>query len=479
MSVFFVAFIFSSSAQIRLPKIIGNNMVLQREKPVPIWGWGTAGEQVTVKFLNQEKNVIANDSGYWKVTLSALKASAQPTEMIIKGSSTIILSNILVGEVWLCSGQSNMEYPMKRFPSYTKPMKGADSASIELSVSNPNIRLFNVDQVISAPDVTSKGWNCSDSLSMKNFSAVGYFFAKNIQKELNVPVGMISVCWGGSYIEQWTPASAYAALPAFAEEASKTPLKIDRFAPGRNYNSMVQPLAPYALSGFLWYQGESNCGANDGMRYADKMQALVESWRKQWGNDNLPFYSALIAPFYYSNIKKDKRLCTPQTLPEFWEAQIQSLKIPHTALVVTTDLVDQLSNIHPSYKWEVGRRFALIALAKDYGRDNLVFSGPVYKSLKLKNNKAILTFSNANGLKSSDGNPLSWFTIAGPEGKFVEANAVIDGDKVIVSNSAVLKPVEVRFAWHESAQPNFFNAAGLPAFPFRTDGLLWNYKKSK
>ncbi|MBC7722327.1 MAG: sialate O-acetylesterase [Pedobacter sp.] len=476
IGISFLMISFTVKAQIRLPKIIGSNMVLQREKPLPIWGWASVGEKITVQFLNQERSAIANDSGYWRVELSPVKASFTPEKMTIKGNSSITLTNILIGEVWLCSGQSNMEYPMKRFAGYTKPFKGVDSAALELLTTNENIRLFNVEKVLSLPDVTSNGWNISDSNSMKNFSAAGYYFAKNIQNEINVPIGIIASSWGGSRIEPWTPASGYEALPAFAKEAAMPSFKIDGEIPGRYYNKMILPLAPFALRGFLWYQGESNCMINDGMRYADKMQALVDSWRKQWGSNNLSFYSVLIAPYNYV-ARKDKLPHTPETLAEFWEAQVQSLKMPHTALIVTTDLVDQLSNIHPSYKWEVGRRLSLLALAKDYGEKNLVLSGPVYKKMQLKKNKVILSFTNADGLQANDGKPLSWFTIAGSDGKFVEATAEIKGSKVVVSSPLVLQPTVVRFAWNESAQPNFFNAAGLPAVPFRTDGLEWDYHK--
>jgi sialate O-acetylesterase len=290
-----------------------------------------------------------------------------------------------------------------------------------------------------------------------------------------VPIGVISSSWGGSRIEPWTPAEAYKALPAFAAESQKTPLMIDSVVPGKDYRSMILPLAPFALRGFLWYQGESNCMLEEGMRYADKMQALVDSWRKQWESDKLPFYSVQIAPYYYTR-RKDRLPHTPETEPAFWEAQIQSTKIPRTASIVITDLVDNLSDIHPPYKWEVGRRLSLLALANDYNK-KIVSSGPVYKSMMVKNGKAVLSFSNSNGLKSIDGKPLSWFTIAAADGNFIPARAEISGKKVIVSADEIAKPKAVRFAWNEAAMPNLFNDAGLPAAPFRTDGLEWSYKK--
>lgn len=463
-------------AQVRLPKVLGSNMVLQRDKPLPIWGWASAGEQVTVTFAGQQQVTKANTEGNWKVMLAPLKANAQPQDLTIAGSNTIKLSNILIGEVWLCSGQSNMEYTMKLGGSYAKPKKGIDSAALEITKTYPNIRIFLVEKILSTPDVTTTGWNVCSAQAFEKISAVGFYFAKNIQQELNVPVGIISSSWGGSRIEPWTPADAYKSLPAFASEAQQTLYMIDSVVPGKNYKSMIQPLAPFALRGFLWYQGESNCMINDGMRYADKMQALIEGWRKQWGSDKLSFYSVQIAPYYYTK-RKDRMPHTPETEAEFWEAQIESTKIPHTGIVYITDLVDNLSDIHPPYKWEVGRRLALIALKNDYNK-KVVSSGPVFKGMKVKNGKASLSFTNADGLKSIDGKPLTWFTIEGGDGKFIPATTEIAGNRIILSAEGITKPVNIRFAWNETAMPNLFNAAGLPAVPFRTDALKWSYKKS-
>ncbi|WP_206684065.1 sialate O-acetylesterase [Pontibacter beigongshangensis] len=461
------------SAAVRLPKILGNNMVLQREKPLPIWGWASAGEQVTVTFAGQQKTAKADAEGTWKVTFDPLKANANPQEMTIAGSDTITLSNLLIGEVWLCSGQSNMEYTMKLHPKYARPAKGIDSAAVALTKTHPGIRIFKVEKERSNPDVTSTGWNECSGEALEAFSAIGFYFAKDIQRELNVPIGVISSSWGGSRIEPWTPAEAYKALPAFAAALQSEPFKVDEVEPGKNYRSMIKPLA---LRGVLWYQGESNCMQHDGMRYADKMQALIEGWRKEWGNEQLPFYSVMIAPFLYTK-RNDRLPHTPETLPEFWEAQTQSLKIPYTGMAVVTDLVDDLGDIHPSYKWEIGRRLALIALAKDYDK-KVVSQGPVFKEMKVKKRQAILSFDHADGLKSLDGKPLSWFSIAGADGQFKPAIAKIKGDKVIVYAEGVRKPAIVRFAWNETAMPNLSNKAGLPAVPFCTDALEWKYTKN-
>ncbi|MBC8054353.1 MAG: sialate O-acetylesterase [Sphingobacteriaceae bacterium] len=464
------------SAQVSLPKIIGSNMILQREKPLPVWGWAKAGEAVTVSFAGQQKATKADVSGYWEVILSPLKANAKPQEMTISASNVIKLSNLLIGEVWLASGQSNMEYPMNRtLYKYAKPGRGIDSAETELKNSYPTIRIFLVEKKLSTPDVTSNGWNEASGETLERFSAAGFYFAKNIQKDLNVPIGIISSSWGGSRIEPWTPAEAYKSLPVFAADVKANPAVMDGSPVARNYTSMILPLAPFALRGFLWYQGESNLMVHDGMKYADKMQALVEGWRKQWGDNKLPFYYVQIAPYYYTK-RKDKLAHTSETLAELWEAQTQSLKISETGMAVTTDLVDNLADIHPSYKWEVGRRLALLALDKTYDK-NVVSSGPVFKKMKVKGNTALLSFSNDVGLKSSDGKELTWFTVAGSDGKFVPATAKVVGETVYVSAPGVSKPVNVRFAWNETAMPNLVNAAGLPAVPFRSNGLQWSYKK--
>jgi len=475
VSFLLVLLINYTHAQIRLPNIIGSNMVLQRNQAVPVWGWASPGKMVKVKFSGQEKTAAADDKGYFKIILSPLKTSDKPQVMTITSdTSAIHLSNILVGEVWLCSGQSNMEYTMKL--SNAKPVRGIDSAELELSNHNPQIRLFKVEKKLSLPDVTTTGWNESEGEALAAFSAPGYYFAKNIYEKLHVPVGVITSAWGGSRIEPWTPPAAYEVLPAFKAAFAEQPLLIDSVVAGKNYQSMIAPLAPFALRGFLWYQGESNCMTNEGIRYADKMQALVDSWRKEWGNDKLSFYSVLIAPYYYTK-RKDHVPHTPETLPEFWEAQTESLKIPHTDMITVTDLVDHLSDIHPSYKWEVGRRLALLALAKDYGYTAITYSGPRYQKMQVKKDKVILSFSHAGGLKTNDGKPVGNFMIAGEDNKFIPATAEITGDKVIVSSPAVAKPVAVRFAWDETAMPNLVNDTGIPALPFRTNGKKWVYVK--
>jgi sialate O-acetylesterase len=466
---------FSGFAQLRLPKVISNDMVLQRNQLVPIWGFDKPGTEISVNFKGKKVNAVTDAAGNWKVVLPKLSASNQPSEMVIKGSNTIVLKNILIGEVWLCSGQSNMEYPMKN--KYAKPRRSVDSALFELSANNPQIRFFKVEKVLS-DTLTTSGWKtCTDSTTIGNFSVIGYYFARNLHRELNVPIGILQAAWGGTRIEPWTSEEMYADLPAFKDFLNQKPALISGVRPGKHFQSMVKPLAPFALKGVLWYQGESNVMIHDELLYADKMQALVEGWRKTWSN-KMPFYSVGIAPYYYTK-RKDPIAHTTETLPKFWEGQQQSLKIPNTAMVWVTDLVDNLSDIHPPYKQDVAKRLSDLALSRDYGLKNKVISGPRYHSSKVKGNKIYLSFEASEGLKSRDGKALTWFTIAGADGIFEPADAKIEGNKVIVSNAKVPKPTQVRFAWSESAQPNFTNGVGLPAVPFRTDAANWNYIKPK
>jgi sialate O-acetylesterase len=453
-------------AEVVLPRVIGSDMVLQRGKPLPIWGTATAGEQVSVRFGKQTKTATADAAGNWKVILDPLVASEKPEVMVIQGTNSIILKNILVGEVWLCSGQSNMAYEMRKNSKVTKPDSLDKNSPVdELNrPSNPNIRIFWTNQ----KNLKTTGnylarWNMAQDSALRSFSAAGYFFAKKLNEELHVPVGMICSAISGSAIEPWTPEDAYTSINYFKSYG------ISAKPTGKFYHTMIEPLAPFAISGFLWYQGEANM--QEGVTYTYKMEALINSWRSLWADKSLPFYYVQIVPFMYSTLSPTVTIPTDK-LPEFWEAQALALNIPNTGMIETTDLNDNVKNLHPHFKWEIGRRLAILALAKTYGK-KIVYSGPMYKQMKVSGNKIELTFDNTgSGLISKNGKPLDWFTIAGADGKFVSADAVISGNKVIVSSSLVSAPTAVRFAWAETAQPNLFNKEGLPAAPFRTDNPL-------
>jgi sialate O-acetylesterase len=459
----------NSNAQVVLPKVLGNNMVLQRNAPVPVWGTAQPGEKVTVKFNKQTKAAVTDVSGKWLIRLDPMQASAKPATLVISGTNTIKLENILVGEVWLCSGQSNMAYEMRKNSKVKKPdTSTANSPVDELECAhNPQIRIFLTTQKnLLKPDSIHSGWSVAEDSALRAFSAAGYFFAKNLQHDLKVPVGIISSAVSGSRIEPWAPQEAFDVIPYF--KANNIKIESD---PGKFYAKMIEPVAPFALKGFLWYQGESNCFLGETISYTYKMEALINNWRKVWGDKTLPFYYVQIAPYYYSK-GKGPVAYTPFTEPELREAQTAALQIPHTGMIITTDLNDDLKNIHPPFKWEIGRRLELQALANTY-KQPVVFSGPVYKSMKVSGSKIILEFDHAGaGLTSYDGRPLTDFTIAGTDGNFVAATAIINGNTIEVSANSLSNPVAARFAWSESAQPNFYNKDGLPAAPFRTDNPL-------
>jgi sialate O-acetylesterase len=374
-----------------------------------------------------------------------------------------------------------MEKPIGNQPG----QKPTFNAEAELAAANyPQIRIFQVEKNLAATPLADlqkfHGWQeCnSNALNSISFSAAAYFFGREIHTNLNVPVGLVESSWGGTRIEPWTPPVGFKAVASLAKLAQIkiSTNKISNTRPTVLYNAMIAPLAGFALRGALWYQGESNLmgtnADNDYLTYADKMVALVGGWRQVWDEGNFPFYFVQIAPFkYYGG--KITRVKSPEMLPEFWTLQSHSAqRIRNTGMVVTTDLADNLDDIHPRDKATVGHRLALLALNKTYG-EKIVSSGPTFRKMKIVGDKAVLRFDHADGgLVSKDGQPLTWFTLAGADGKFVAADAKIVGDTVEVSAADIAKPVAVRFAWNETAQPNFFNQAGLPAEPFRTDDPL-------
>ncbi|PWK27641.1 sialate O-acetylesterase [Arcicella aurantiaca] len=452
------------NAQIILPRVLGHNMVLQRNKPVQIWGKASVGEQVSVQFAGQNKTTKTDSDGNWSVTLKALKTSNKPSEMVITGKNTIKLQNILVGEVWLCSGQSNMEYTMRKNSKVTRPNVEGQNPVDELQFAkNPNIRIFLVNRKeLVKPDSLHRGWSIAKDSALRSFSAVGYFFAKEINLQTDVPIGMISSAIPGSRIEPWISEEA------FAESAYYKNQKVDG-EPAKFYNPMIRPLEKLAMRGFLWYQGESNCFLKDSTQYTHKLETLIKSWRNAWHDEKMPFYYVQIVPYLYSS-SKGKVILDNKTLPTFWEAQANVSKIlSKTDYVTTTDLIDSLTELHPSYKWEIGKRLALLALKNDYDKKGIIAQGPEFEKIKIDGDKAIITFKNAeNGLLSKDGKALTFFELAANDGHFVKANAQIEGNSVVVTAPNISKPKSVRFAWDETAKPNLFNQAGLPARPFRT-----------
>ena len=449
-----------AQAEVKLPAILGDNMVLQREQPLPIWGWDAPGTELQVSLGDAKATAKADANGKWMVTLPAMKAGG-PHVLTVEGTSTATAKNILIGEVWLCSGQSNMEWPVA----------ASDDAQAEIAAADhPRIRHIKIPHRPSdkaESDVPSDGWKVCSPQTVAGFTAVGYFFARHLQQELDVPIGLIGSNWGGTRIEPWTPPVGFQQVPALksiADDLEKFPQKnaegkINHQSPLALYNGMISPLVPYALRGTIWYQGESNNG--EGMLYFEKKKALISGWRSVWNRDDMPFYFVQLAPFNYGG--------DGTRLAGIWEAQTATLSIPHTGMAVTVD-ISNIKDIHPRNKQDVGKRLALWALAKDYGCEDVVYSGPLYKSMKLEDGKARLQFDHVGGgLVSRDGKPLSWFQIAGSDKQFVEAKAEIDGDSVVVWSDTVAQPAAVRFGWDQLAEPNLSNKEGLPASPFRTD----------
>ncbi|MHB9056317.1 MAG: sialate O-acetylesterase [Paludibacteraceae bacterium] len=462
--------VYDVNAKVTLPKIISSNMVLQRDSKIPVWGFADAGEKVNVTFSGITLTAVADSEGRWSVVFNKQKMNSIPSEMIVEGTNRIKLVNILVGDVWLCSGQSNMEYPLDyRLKKYAAPATGSDVAVEELSKpKSDKIRYILAEKQHETNDIKSVGWITPDNAKvLANVTAVGYFFAKEVFEHTNVPIGIISTSWGGTMIEEWTPVWVYEKSSLFADQINPKDKRINGRVAGTKFDSMLRPIIPFAVKGMLWYQGETNCMTEDQAVYPEKVKLMLETYRSLFRNPKMPFYFVQISPYLYTKRNNDAKMHTEELLPEFWEAQAKCLFIPNTGMIVTTDLVDKLSDIHPSYKWEVGRRLSLIALAKDY-RKNVIYEGPSCKSVKGKGNKVILSFVNAGGgLISKDNQPLTWFTLAGTDGKFLPAKAEIKGKNVIVWNDDLQKPVKVRFAWNEKARPNLFNKEGLPAVPFR------------
>lgn len=443
----------STRADVKLPKVFGDHMVLQQKAEVAIWGTAEAGEDVAVSLGEAKAAAKAGADGKWVAKL-ATPAAGGPHELIVKGKNEVKFTDVLVGEVWICSGQSNMEWTVQQ---------SANAQQEAAEANYPQIRMIKVAHNPSEKPVEdfNGAWSVCSPQTVPGFSAVGYFFARHLQKELNVPVGVINTSWGGTICEAWTSREALAADPDFQPilDRAKT------FQPGNPnqaavlFNGMLNPIVPFGIKGAIWYQGESN--VSRAVQYRKLFPAMITDWRKRFGQGDFPFLYVQLAPYKYGG--------NPTLLAEQWESQLKTLSLPNTGMCVTTDITT-INDIHPPKKQDVGRRLALWALAKNYGKDGLVHSGPLYDSMAVDGNKIRVKFKHVGGgLVAEGGKPLSHFTIAGEDQKFVPATATIEGDSVVVSSDQVAKPVAVRFAWDQLAEPNFFNAEKLPASPFRTD----------
>jgi len=487
----------AARADIRLPAVIGDNMVLQAGDTVSIWGWADTGEEISVKvsWHKTEWTVQADNAGRWTFKMTAPDVGG-PYEMTLKGKNTIAIKNILVGEVWVCSGQSNMQMSVR----------SSANADQEIAAANyPKIRLFSVERkVAETPQEDCKGqWVECSPQTVGDFSAAAYFFGRELHKQLNVPVGLIHTSWGGTPAEAWTSPSMLERNPVFepiakrykdavavypkameefkqkleqwkkdAEKAKADLTQVpprpgEPFGPGNPnspcglYNAMIAPLTPYTICGAIWYQGESNAGR--AYQYRELFPAMIKSWWEAWRQGQFPFLFVQLA-----NFQAVKEEPGDSNWAELREAQLMALALPSAGMAVAIDIGDAV-DIHPKNKQDVGKRLALWALAKTYGVKT-PYSGPIYRDMETKGNKIVLRFDHTNGgLVTKDGAPLKGFAIAATDRKFVWADAKVEGDTVVVSSDKVAEPVAVRYAWADNPICNLYNKAGLPASPFRTD----------
>ncbi len=444
-------------ADVKPNSLFSNHMVLQKGVPLPVWGSADEGEEVTVSF-NGQKITTKASNGKWKLLLQPMEYLKTPASMTITGKNTIVIEDILVGEVWLCSGQSNMERQLG--PRSDQPLIVNWERERDLA-NYPMIREFYVP-LNYAPekidDVNGK-WTVCSPKTVADFSAVGYFMAKNLHAKLKVPIGIIVSAFGGTPAEDWTSKAALLANPDLRDLVADYDKLVSSYKPKGKvmsglYNGMISPLLPYAIKGCAWYQGESNNSRPE--QYQTVLTTMIQNWRTDFQNPDLPFLIVQIAPH------KDMK-------PELRESQLLvTKKVSKTALIVTTDCGEP-NDIHPPFKQPVGARLALAARGMVYG-EHLVFEGPTYKSHQISGKEITLDFDNiGKGLSTQGSGLLTGFTIAGKDKNFIQATAKVKGKTIIVSHPDIAEPVAVRYGWANVPEVNLFNIEGLPASPFRTD----------
>lgn len=456
----------STFAELALPEVFSDGMVLQRDQKVPVWGWAEPGVEVTVLFSGQAQTGRADAAGKFMVRLKKMKASAESQVLKVKtGDESIEVKNVLVGEVWLCSGQSNMYWPVSKAQDFEKEKVSADY---------PQIRMFLQDLKASKEleQDCPGSWRVCTPERVGAFSATAYFFGRELHKELDVPVGLIRTCWGGSRIEAWMPMPLVEKRPAAMEHKAREDRKpkggSPQHYPANLYNAMLNPLVPYGIRGAIWYQGESNAKSlKEAVAYRGLLESMVQQWRKDWD---------AAFPFYFVQLPNFKAAQTKPVEDTAWafirDAFMQVHKtVPDTGMAIAID-VGEARNIHPKNKQAAGYRLAQQALANTYG-EKVVPGGPVYRSWINDGKTITITFDDVgSGLVAQGGEPLKRFAIAGEDKQFVEAQAVIVGNTVVVSSDKVANPAAVRYAWADNPTGcNLFNKEGFPASPFRTDYL--------
>jgi sialate O-acetylesterase len=458
---------FTCISQTNMPSFFSNNMILQQQENVAIWGTDAPGAIIEVHTSwGAEKVVKTKANGKWETNILTKEASFEKQEITVQGSSKIVLHNILIGEVWFCSGQSNMEWPMDG--KKKSPVNNAEE--LIATSSNANIRLFNTERSasLSLKDNVIGSWAEATSESVQEFSAVGYLFARKLFEELQIPIGIIEASWGGTKIESWLPkdrVEKYTDIK-IPDSLSKKQSKNNR--PTLQYNAMIYPFKNYNIKGFLWYQGESNC--NYPKPYKDYIHTLINSWRAQWRQKNLPFYSVQIAPYSYHEIK-DTPIINANLIREAQSLVVQ--EIPNTGVVITND-IGQCDNIHPPEKNILAKRLANLALAEQYSFKNISYRGPEYKSMKIRKNKVIIAFNfygkNKDNQSFDSTKALKNFVIAGSDHIFYPAKVKINkNQKLTIYSDKVKKPVAVRYGFEDCLEGSLFSKSGLPVSLFRTD----------
>ncbi|WP_404305215.1 sialate O-acetylesterase [Neorhodopirellula lusitana] len=484
------------AAEVRLPSVFADHMVIQQQRPIRVWGWAEPGEAVSVAIGESQASATADKLGQWEATLPAMDASKQSHQITVNGSTSITLKDVLIGEVWVCSGQSNMAWTVQ----------SSDNAAEEIANANhPLIRHITVPRkfAVLPQDDFQGSWQVCSPSTVGGFTAAGYFMGRTLNEKLDIPIGLINSSWGGTRIDPWTSLEGWSSEDSLksihqsallhtpntsqhreriAQHVETTQAWLDaakqslanqaavpaqppfpaEIAPYQNhqdptvlYNAMIHPIERFPIRGAIWYQGESN--HNEGMLYRDKMQALLHGWRERWGQGDFPFYFVQIAPYQYGT--ED-----PTILARFWEAQEAAAKtIPNAGMVVIND-VGNVKNIHPTNKQAVGKRLAKLALKNDYGFEDIVAVSPQFESLRTEGNQLVVKFSNTGGgLKTRDGKSPTHFEIIGASsGGFHEATATIQGDSVVLQSDRVKEPVAFRFAWNKIAEPNLAGGTGLP-----------------
>ncbi len=449
-----LSFLPAVQADVQISGMFTDGAVLQRDRLIPVWGTAAVGEKVTVKLGNARVSTTSTD-GTWMVKMPAMKAGG-PYVLSVIGNNYVECKDILVGEVWICSGQSNMQMGLVSCLDAEKAMQAS---------TDTELRLFQVP--LAALDQPTKevksAWMRSSYHTAGSFSAVGYYFGRYLRQALKVPVGIINSSWGGTLVEAWTSKRVI--------DQELDLIKIDPSLAGQIphvpsclYNAMISPVIPYGIRGAIWYQGESNAG--NGYNYRFEHANMIKNWREDWKQGDFPFLSVQLAPWYAQGDPVEPAECS---WADTRESQLIVAKdVKNSGMAVITDVGDPV-DIHPKDKQPVGERLAYIALNKTYGKKNVAWSGPVYKSMSVKGNQIVLKFDHIDGGLVSKGGKLTGFTIAGADKKFVWADATIEGKTVVVSSAAVSAPMAVRYGWRMYPILNLFNGKNLPASPFRTD----------